>query len=123
MSKTEDIAKLDRSIKDADIRVNTILANVEAFNKEISILNGKAKEIEENLTCLKKNRVIAVAQEFKKAKDELKAINNKIIALRNDKEHLLKNIEDMRNFIKKTQTELDKLQNANDNNVLQFSKR
>lgn len=122
MSKTDDISRLDRSIKDAEIRINTLLSQVESYKKELDILLNKEKLLEENVKCLKKNRIIAIAQEFKKAKSELKITRDRITLLSNDKDHFLKSSEDMKTFIEKTKQELTRLQNLNDNNVLQFNR-
>ena len=122
MGKTEDIAKLDRTVKDTEIRITTVLANVDALVKEINTLYNKEQELEENVKCLKKNRIIAIAQEFKKSKEELERIRARIIMLNNDKEHFLKSSENMRTFIQDTQKQLEKLQNSSDNNVLQFNR-
>jgi predicted nucleic acid-binding Zn-ribbon protein len=122
MNKTEDISKLDRSIKDAEIRMKTVLNNVEALTKEIDLLTNQEKSLEENIKCLKKKRIIAIAQEFKKTKDELRRIHSRILILSNDKEHFIKTSKDMQDFINKTQKELEKLQNTSDNNVLQFNR-
>jgi predicted nucleic acid-binding Zn-ribbon protein len=120
MSKLENITKLDRAIKDAEIRIRTVLVNVEALTKEIDLLSSKAKTLEENVKCLKQNRIIAVAQEFKKSKEELYRTRSRITTLGNDREHFLKSSDDMKAFIEKTKKELEKLTNDNDNNVLQF---
>jgi predicted nucleic acid-binding Zn-ribbon protein len=122
MSKAEDITRLDRAIKDAQIRIRTILTNVEALNKEIDILATKGSNLEENVKCLKKNKIIAMAQEFKKSKDELKRIHVRIITLTNDRDRFVKTSDDMQQFIEKTQKDLDKLQDSNNNNVLQFDR-
>ena len=122
MGKTEDIAKLDRTVKDTEIRITTVLANVDALVKEINTLYNKEQELEENVKCLKKNRIIAIAQEFKKSKEELERIRARIIMLNNDKEHFLKSSENMRTFLQDTQKQLEKLQNNSDNNVLQFNR-
>lgn len=120
MSKSEDISRLDRVLKDAEIRINTVLTNVEALTKEIDALTNEQRALSENVKCLKKNRIIAVAKEFKKAKSELEKVSARIVMLGNDRDHFLKTTDDMNVFIQKTQKELDKLRSTGNSNVLQF---
>jgi len=122
MDKSEDISKLDRAIKDAEIRIKTILVNIDAIAKEIDLLSNQEKTLEDNIRCLKKSRIIAIAQEFKKSKVELQRIKTKTLSLRNEKEHFTKTTNDMENFIKENKKRLDKLQSNNENNVLQFNR-
>jgi predicted nucleic acid-binding Zn-ribbon protein len=122
MSKSEDITRLDRAIKDATIRIRTVLTNVDAHTKEIDLLYNQEKALEENVKCLKKKRIIAVAKEFKKSKEELECIRSRITILSNDRTHFLQIAEDMKAFIDKTKQELDRLEGTNDNNVLQFNR-
>lgn len=122
MAKIEDLDKLTKSIKDAEETKKGILSNFNAFSKEIDIFSAKEKELEENIKCLKKNRIIAIAQEFKKSKAELAKIRTKILSLNNDREHLKKSCDSLDTFIKNTHAEIDKVQKAIDNNVLQFNR-
>jgi len=123
MGKAEDLTKIDRSIKDTEIRINTVQASVDAIEKEMLNLSTLEKAVEENLKCLKERKIIAIAQEYKKAKEEVKRIQIKIIALRNDKEHYGKMIKDMQLFLKQARREYERLEKYNDNNVLNFKSR
>lgn len=122
MTKSEDISRLDRVLKDAEIRIQTALTNVEALTREIDTLLNEEKALEDNVKCLKKNRIIAIAQEFKRAKFELDKVRNRRTLLCNDRESFLKSTEDMKSFIAKTKKELDKLQATDNSNVLQFTR-
>lgn len=123
MAKSEDIEKLEKSIRDAYTKIVTVLSNIEAISKEIELLSNKEKELEENIKCLKKNKVVTVAQEFKKSKLDLKKISAKMLILDSDKKHFLKVSENIQEFVEKAKKELEKLQNINTNNVLQFKNK
>lgn len=120
MGRTEDLAKLDQAIKDAEKRIKTIQSNIDALNKELSTLSTFEDTLLENVKCLKKNQIIAIAQEFKKTKEDLKKTRARITMLNNDKEHFIKSSRDAHTFIKKNQEEIDRLEKDRNNNVLSF---
>lgn len=122
MPKTDDISKLDRDIRDAHIRKNTFLTNIEALTKEMNILNGQESILEDNLRGLKKRKVVAIAREYQIMKQELSVIKLKITNLRNSKEQYLKICDDLQSFMDRTNKELDKLRKMKDNNVIRFKR-
>ena len=122
MNKPEEISRLNRALIDAEVKIKTIFSNIEALSKEIKILCDAENSLEENLKCLKKNKIIAVAQEFKKSKEELKKIKSRIAMLTNDKTHFVKVSVDTQDFIDKTKAQITKLHGTEENNVLQFKR-
>lgn len=123
MAKSEEIERLEKSIRDAYTKIVTVFSNIEAISREIELLANKEKELEENIKCLKKEKVVAVAQEFKKSKQDLKKISAKMSILDSDKKHFLKVSETIQDFIEKCKKELEKIQNLNKDNVLQFKNK
>lgn len=123
MAKAEDIERLEKSIRDAYTKIVTVLSNIEAISREIELLANKEKELEENIKCLKKDKVAILIQEFKKSKKELERISAKISILDSDKKHFLKVSESIQDFIQKSKKELEKIHNLNTNNVIQFKKK
>lgn len=121
MGKTEDLDRLSQTIEDAEKRVKTIQDSIDAINRELSTLSTFESTLEENIRCLKRKQIIAIAQEFKKTKEELKKTRIKMSGLRNDKEHFIKASKDVHNLIKKTKEDLEKLQKTT--NVLNFKSR
>lgn len=123
MGREEEQAKIDRAIKDAEIRIRTVQTSIDAIDKEIGIVSLAEKALEDNVKCLKTKRIIAIAQEYKKAKEELKKIQNRLLILRNDREHFNKSLSNITDLLKQSKKELDKLQNIGDSNVLSFKSR
>lgn len=123
MGRTEDLVKLDRSIKEAENRIKSVKANLDVIDKEIKNISTLEKTLKENIKCLKAKQIIAVAQEFKKSKEELKRSQNKLVLLGNDRDHLLKAAKDTEDFINLAKKELDKLQNVGDSNVIKFGRK
>lgn len=122
MNKTEDIATLERSLIDAESKVKTVLSDIVVHEKEIKFLQENEKTLAENVKCLKSTKIIAVAQEYKKTKEELKKTKSRIAILTNDCNHLKKTVLDIEDFIKKTGQKIDKIRGLEKNNVLQFKR-
>lgn len=114
------IDELDRAIRDADSRMKTVSINVEALNKEIASLITLKATLEDNISCLKAKQVITIAQEFKKAKDDLGKTKHRLSTLSNDREHFVKVFNDLKSWIVIANQEIAKLNKAADENVLTF---
>ena len=123
MSRTDDIQNLEKSITEAYAKMITVLSNIEAISKEIDLLSNKEKELEENIKYLKEKKIVTVAQEFKKSKQDLKKISSKISILDSDKKHFLKVSQSIQEFIDKIRIQIEKMEYINTNNVIQFKKR
>lgn len=100
------------------MRIKTVESNIVALDKEIASLTSLERTLKDNIACLKKQSIIAIAQEFRKAKDDLKSAKVKIASLSNDKDHFKKVSKDMAVFLEKSRKELSKLES--NNNVLNF---
>lgn len=118
MGKQEELEKLDRTLKDGEIRLRTVKVNIDSLTKEIDTLAELEKQLEQNLKCLKKRNIIAIATEFKKAKEDLVKTRVRAIALKNDREQFKKSSDEVEWVMKKAREELEKLQKLGDNNVL-----
>lgn len=118
MGRTEDLARIDRSLKDGEIRLRTVKTNLDALDREISILNTLESELVENVKCLKTKQIIAKAAEYKKAKEDLAKTRARLIGLKNDREHFRKAHAEVEFVMNKAREELEKIQKNGDNNVL-----
>lgn len=118
MGKNEDLTKLDRSIKDAEVRLRNVQGSIAALDREIGNITATETTLVDNLKCLKTKRVIAIAQEYKNVKEELKRARNRLTVLHNDREHYWKAQKDVELFLKQSKKEYEKMKN--ENNVLNF---
>jgi chromosome segregation ATPase len=123
MGRVDDLSKIDRSIKDAEIRIRTVQINLDALDKEIYKVLDLEKILRENVKCLKSQKIIAIAQEFKKAKEDLKKSQSRLLILKNDQERFKKALKDAETFIKQATKDYEKLQKSGENNVLNFKSR
>jgi hypothetical protein len=121
MSKQDEIKRLDRDLRDAEIRKSTYFTNINALNKEIDILTTKEITLLDNLRCLKKRRVIAIASEYHKIKNELLAVKGRTVDHINSREQYSKLINDLDGFIVMTKKDLERLQHVN--NVIPFRRK
>ena len=120
MGRTDEIAKIDRMIKETETRLKTLQSNIEALDAEIKKIVILERTLIENVKILKRKQVIAIAQEFKKAKEELHRSKVRLIALRNDREHFNKVFKDTDDFLKAAQAQYKKAVREGQNNVIRF---
>jgi chromosome segregation ATPase len=118
VSKIEEIDKLDRAIKDAEIKLKSIENNIEQIDKEISVLTPRKSDLEKNIEFHKKATTIPIAHEYKKAKTELNRIKVRLVTItseRNKSYQACKQIEQIIEKFKKDHLDLLKI---SENNVL-----
>lgn len=118
MSKQVELEKLDRAVRDGEIRLQTVNVNINSLTKEIDQLENLENQLEENLKCLKKKSIIAIATEFKKAKEDLKKTKTRLISLKNDRENFKKAANDVEAVMKKAKEDMENLKKNGDSNVL-----
>lgn len=117
MGKQADLEKLDRTIKDGEIRLRTVKTNIESLSRDIATLDELEIQLNLNLQCLKEKKIVAIATEYKKAKEDLAKTKVRRIALSNDREHFKKAMAEVEIVMKKAKEEMDYL-NEEGNNVL-----
>ena len=72
-----------------------------------------------NLTYLKKSQIVVAAHEFKKVRDELAKTRTRIVMMVNNRADLNKAVSDTQVYLTSLKKELEKKQNAINNNVIQ----
>jgi chromosome segregation ATPase len=118
MNKQLELDRLDRTIKDSNIRASTVRNNLDVLERDISNMENLKEKLEENLKFLKRQKVIAIAEEFKKAKDELAKTRVRLITLRNEREDYRKALNNVNQVIKDSMQAIEKIKKDGDNNVL-----
>jgi hypothetical protein len=118
VSKIEDLDKLDRAVKDAEIKLKSIILAIEKIDKEISVLSPRKLELEQNIEFHKKANTVPIAHEYKKAKIELNQTKIRLTAITLDRKRAddaCKQIEQIIDKFKRDHLELLK---TNEDNVL-----
>jgi len=115
VGRLEDLAKLDRAVKDAEIRLHTVHSSIVGLDKELDTLSNLEDTLEENLKCLKNSSTIPIASEYKKAKEDLKKTRLRATALQNDRAHYHKAKAEVEASVAKIKEEIEKLKKGDDN--------
>ena len=118
MSKTEDLEKLDRVVKDADIRLRATKSKIDIIDREMLFLDPVTAALEANVRFLKRSDTIAIAGEFKKSKDELNKAKIRMVGLKLERGRHVKLYKEIEVFLNKYKNELEKLKKSGENNVL-----
>ena len=119
MSKAEELVKIDRNIKDIEIRIKTFSLNIEAIQKELDFLTNLEDQLQQNISYLKNIKVVALAIEYKKAREDLKKTKVRLLQLKSDKMINEKTYKELQNTLQKNKDIYDKLSKQDENNVLQ----
>lgn len=118
MSKIEQLDKLDREIKNAEISLKSIRLNVEQIDKEISVLSPRKNELEQNIEFHKKADTVPIAHEYKKVKAELAKIKARLILISSDQKRAIQACKDIEQVIDRFKREHLELIKTSENNVL-----
>jgi chromosome segregation ATPase len=118
MSKQVELEKHDRAIKDANVRSSTVKMNMEILDREIASLDQAELDLEENISVLKQQKIVAMADQYKKAKEELKKVRTRLIASKNEREDYRKALDHVNQVIQQSVDAIEKIKRDGDNNVL-----
>jgi chromosome segregation ATPase len=106
---TEDLNKFSHVLLDAQVRLQTVQAQVLKLDKEIAILTMIEANLEENIRILKRRRAIVMASEFRKSTNDLNTCKTRMAFLRVDRENTLKNEKYADDIYQKAKTEYERL--------------
>lgn len=118
MSRQQELDRLDRAIKDADIRLKSIKNSLEVIDKEINQLTVLEVDLEQNLTILKQKRIIAMAAEYRKAKLELERSKSRLAMLKVNRNNAQAAFDEMDKFLLESREAYAKILKEANNNVL-----
>lgn len=121
MSKIEELDKLDRAIKDAEVNLKSIQTKTEIIAKEIAVLGPRKNELEQNIQFHKRAGSIPIAHEYRKAKLELGKVKGRLALITLDHTKSLQAIKDVAEIIEKFKRDYNALSKTSENNVLQGS--
>ena len=118
MSKVDDIDRIFRAIKDAEIRLGSISSSIEQIDKEIAILTPRKNELEQNLEFHKKQNTVPLVQEHRKSKNELSKTIARLILITADHKRAVQACADTKSIIENLKKDHDELLRNSENNVL-----
>lgn len=120
MGKEKEFAEIKKAVADAEVKRAEIVEEVQKIEKELYHLNTMEEMLVGNIDYLKRNKVIAMAKEFKKATEDLKIARTRINLLVGDLKIAKKswdNVEKILQQLGKKQVELFR---SYTNNVLEL---
>ena len=118
MSRQQELDKLDRAIKDADIRLKSIKNSLDVIEKEINQLTVLEVELAQNLAILRKKRIVAMAAEYRKARVELERAKSRLSMLKVNRNNAQAAFEEMSVFLKTAKENYASILKEANNNVL-----
>jgi chromosome segregation ATPase len=119
VSKSEDLSKLEHIIKDMENRLKSFNSNVDTIQKEIDFLLNLERQLESNITMLKGIKIVALASEYKKAREDLKKTKNRLTQLKSDRMINERAFKELKAMLEKNKESYEKLHKQSENNVLQ----
>jgi septation ring formation regulator EzrA len=118
LSRQNDLENLGRIIKNGEIRIRTININIDSITKDINKLSEVESELMDNIRFLKQTKIVAMAGEYKRAKEDLARTVIRLVTLINDRENFKKAIKNVEELMAKSQIEIDKIIEEGNKNVL-----
>lgn len=119
MSKQTDLEKIDRNIKDCENRLKTFESNISTIQKEVDFLLNLENQLQMNIGILKTIKIVTLATEYKKAREDLKKTKIRLTQLKSDKTINEKAYKELCVILEKNKEAYDKLSKQGENNVLQ----
>lgn len=122
MTRPQDLDKLSHAIKDAEARLKVFTQTLETIQKELDALAQVERAIEENVNFLKKKHIIALAQEFKKAKEDLAKTRIRMVKVRIDRDNIIRASREVEEYLRKSKDDYA-ASLIGPNNVLTFGRK
>ncbi len=118
MPKQDEMTRIAQNIKDCENRLKTFSSNVETIQKEVDFLINLENQLQANISILKKIKIVTLATEYKKAREDLKKTKIKLTQLKSDKTINEKAHKELEYLLQKNKEAYDKLSKQGENNVL-----
>jgi uncharacterized protein (DUF3084 family) len=116
--KQDELTRIAQNIKDCENRLKTFSSNIETIQKEIDFLLNLESQLQANIIILKKIKIVTLATEYKKAREDLKKTKIKLTQLKSDKTINEKAHKELEYLLQKNKEAYDKLAKQGENNVL-----
>lgn len=107
MSITDDLNQAAQKLLEADMRLRTIKVQIDILEREIRLLISLEAQLEENIRWLKRRKVITVANEYRKAKEDLQKTLARCSMLKIDKGNNMKSYDYAEKIYIQAKTEHD----------------
>jgi chromosome segregation ATPase len=118
MSQAEELDKIERALKDAELKIKSVEANLEKLDNEVETLTPLKSELHKNIEFHKKDGIIPLAHEYRKTRSELSKTTARLILLNSERSKTAEALRTIQEVIEKLKSEQVKVLNAYETNVL-----
>jgi chromosome segregation ATPase len=84
MNKLQELEKADAELKELGTRIEGIKFHLRSLENSLALLSSLRIQFSQNITVLKQNGIVPLASEYKKIRDDLAIVNNKLYVMRID---------------------------------------
>lgn len=84
MNKLQELELADRELKDVSDRLESIRYHLRQLDENLALLNSVRIQFEQNLAVLKSENIIPSMNEYKKIKEDLQSVMNRLYTIRID---------------------------------------
>jgi chromosome segregation ATPase len=78
MEKLPTLDKITADIKDASDKIDALKRHIQGLEENIALLKHLERQLKQNLSTLRERATISMASEFKKVKEDIKNIGDRI---------------------------------------------
>lgn len=118
MDKSAEVASAEALVREAEIRLHGIQYHLRISEKEVETLVALQSQLEENLSILKKQKIIALAQEYKRSKEELAKTKNLLVLARNSKAQYVASQKEADRYLVRCRETYENILARSENNVV-----
>lgn len=105
-----DLKRVRDNLIGLEMELSNVEIDISAVGSDIDFLHSIQRSLVDNLNFLKKEKIITVASEFKKIKEDLKKVRDNLKNYEHTMNRLLKFKENILQNIEKNQLEFDTLE-------------
>lgn len=122
MSRQQDRERLEQAIKDAEARLRVFRTTLEGISKELRDLRAVEIILTDNIETLKSKTVIILANEYRKAREDLGKTKSRMAIVRIDYDNVFKAAHEVELYLAKAKEEMSNSL-RDPNNVLIFRRK
>ena len=81
MNKQQELERADAELKELGTRIEGIKFHLRSLDNSMSLLRSLHIQFSQNLSTLRERGIVALASEYKKIRDDLAIVNNKLYVM------------------------------------------
>lgn len=118
MDKATEVISAEALVREAEVSLHTIQYHLRAVDREVETLEALQGQLEDNIDILKKQKIIALAQEYKRSREELNKTRNMLILARNSRNQFLASQKEAEKYLNRCNETYEIIVARSENNVI-----